>query len=1111
MLYDRYGSNPNPDELDQHDLDDLIAALLELRGQLRKLQWYGEVNRRGFIKITKKLDKKVTTACAQQRYLVSRVDPKPFATNAALQQDMNAVNSCLSRLGDVRPQDDAGSARSSMSTLARPLALMKLNLPLELLQSIDLAIGKDDLGKLGTALEEAQEFGREDGEPFQRLLLNYFQRAIAARAKKCMVILLGKLSSLDEPDDINKRNFLHRIIIAVGRTRSTKANIPMDGTSPELEAMNTIAPAEAPMLELPSYALKEIDSSRLAGGSDDTAEIIEFLLGKLRETQRPAIRSQDAFGRMPLHYAAKYGFVRVCELLMQKMKEWKMIALTDDVDSRLWLDTEGNSPLGLAVLGGWRTTVETLLETYRSNDTPSSSTELWSKTSALLALAAKANFFNIVRLLLKHGADPVYQDETGDTALHIAARFGHVECAQTLIECSHDLNLEIKEATYGWTPLLLASVEGQLPVVELLVEAGADVEAVDSSGWSAKEHAALRGHMDVAAILAKHANDSLSQTLSSGDLSSSLDRTASLDDRYSKSTNKENIPSKMPAPIKSFGHRYLTNESMVLVSLGSMDTKKMFKPVDLDNIPYAEAHATQLDTALSVVISAQGATGEPTTIDLPVQETICTEPIVFMTKDISKVKIFFDIVPTYAGDDQPIGRGVAMLAAVKASLGFKKTSLQGDLSVPIVAAKTLDFIGTVNFNFLVATPFSNPNMSISENKMYWKRVSGPMVIGHRGMGKNIAAKKSLQLGENTMQSFITAANLGASYVEFDVQLTKDHVPVIYHDFLVSETGIDAPVHALTLEQFLHVNESATPRPSRPGSPSRSHVRGPLNSVHDARVHRSRANSLGASSEHPASGASERMKHTRDMKTKGFKGNSRGAFIQEPFTTLEEMLRKLPSHISFNIEMKYPMLFETELEDMDAYAVELNSFVDTVLTMVFDLGGKRDIIFSSFHPDICLLLSLKQPSIPVLFLTDAGVATVGDIRASSLQEAIRFASRWNLLGIVSAAEPFVMCPRLVRVVKESGLVCVSYGTLNNEPENVQKQVEQGIDAVIVDSVLAIRKGLTEGGKDGAKGVEKEKENGTGNGVPKGGEMVVAPGEEQSTVNGKAAHADEKAEP
>jgi glycerophosphodiester phosphodiesterase len=177
--------------------------------------------------------------------------------------------------------------------------------------------------------------------------------------------------------------------------------------------------------------------------------------------------------------------------------------------------------------------------------------------------------------------------------------------------------------------------------------------------------------------------------------------------------------------------------------------------------------------------------------------------------------------------------------------------------------------------------------------------------------------------------------------------------------------------------------------------------------------------------------------------------------------LEEMFKKLPASVGFNIEMKYPMLFEFEDEEVDTYAVELNSFVDTVLTKVYDLGKGRQIIFSSFNPDICLLLSFKQPSIPVLFLTDSGTFPVGDIRASSLQEAIRFASRWNLLGVVSAAEPLVISPRLVRVVKESGLVCVSYGTLNNDASKVQLQVKQGIDAVIVDSVLAIRKELTEG--------------------------------------------------
>lgn len=329
-------------------------------------------------------------------------------------------------------------------------------------------------------------------------------------------------------------------------------------------------------------------------------------------------------------------------------------------------------------------------------------------------------------------------------------------------------------------------------------------------------------------------------------------------------------------------------------------------------------------------------------------------------------------------------------------------------------------------------------MAITENQTYWKSVQSTMVIGHRGLGKNLTANKSLQLGENTIQSFISAANLGANYVEFDVQLTKDHVPVIYHDFLVSETGIDAPVHTLTLEQFLHVNPQSAPRKSHPSSPTlKTNKQFPI-SPSDAAEFTLRPRSLSMGYSVPAADnyMEERMKYTHDFKAKGFKGNTRGRFIQQPFTTLEEMFKKLPDNVGFNIEMKYPMLHESEEHNMDAYAVELNSFIDTVLTKVYDLGKKRNIIFSSFNPDVCLIMSFKQPNYPVLFLTDAGTEEVGDIRASSVQEAIRFASRWNLLGIVSQAEPFCNSPRLVKVVKEHGLVCVSYGVRNNDPNMVQ---------------------------------------------------------------------------
>jgi glycerophosphodiester phosphodiesterase len=58
----------------------------------------------------------------------------------------------------------------------------------------------------------------------------------------------------------------------------------------------------------------------------------------------------------------------------------------------------------------------------------------------------------------------------------------------------------------------------------------------------------------------------------------------------------------------------------------------------------------------------------------------------------------------------------------------------------------------------------------------------------------------------------------------------------------------------------------------------------------------------------------------------------------------------------------------------------------------------------------------------------------------------------------------------RAVKESGLVCVSYGNENEDKGFVRRQIEAGVDAVIVDSVLAIRNELTNGNGDGVRELE-----------------------------------------
>lgn len=72
-----------------------------------------------------------------------------------------------------------------------------------------------------------------------------------------------------------------------------------------------------------------------------------------------------------------------------------------------------------------------------------------------------------------------------------------------------------------------------------------------------------------------------------------------------------------------------------------------------------------------------------------------------------------------------------------------------------------------------------------------------------------------------------------------------------------------------------------------------------------RIPRVRSASMSMTSESSAVGVAldrdERLKLTHSFKSRGFKANSKD-FIQEPFTTLEEMFRKLPRSIGFNIEM-----------------------------------------------------------------------------------------------------------------------------------------------------------------------------------------------------------------
>ena len=717
-----------------------MGALLELRGQLRNLKWYGEVNRRGFIKITKKLDKKVANASTQQRYLESKVDPKQFATNLLLQETMVAINHWLSALGEVKFPDDQSSS-GSFHSLRRTASKTSLNLPAGSADVADRALRNDDVAALQRLLKQVKSSAEHQADAsYTSLCLNLLQRAISCRAKDCIDELLDHTETLDEDDDINKRNCIHRLIISIGRSKAPSEEDTLDETSPSdlLGAANYITPAAAPILAPHACKTKEMDGVTSFGRGDRSVVLVQFLLDRLQPQQRDALQARDVYGRMPLHYAAQYGFVIICHILIARMQAWGQFEVEEGIDAPFWQDADGCAPLHLSVIGGHPLTTEALLgaENWKGlKDRKAGIHKHRSKSSEVLALATKENFVQIVKLLVAAGVDLDYQDDQGETALHIAARFGHADCAKALLDGfnSQKASTEVAENSFGWTPLFTACVDGQIGIVKLLASAGADLERLDVSGWTAKEHAALRGHMDIANTLAEVTALPLGSDSSGSTSLSTTESATTFAERRSNGFPNTNGNPKTTEAIKTFGHRYLTSESMVLVSLGTMDMRKAIEAVKLDRIPFSDAHSTQLDTALSLVVSATGANGEPSITDLPVQDNVNTEPIAFTTLDTTRVKLIFDIVPTYAGsNEQRVGRGVALLSSIKPDIGSKRTSLQGDMEVPIVAASTLEVIGSVHFNFLIITPFSHPHMSISEDQTYWKSMTSTMVIGHRG-------------------------------------------------------------------------------------------------------------------------------------------------------------------------------------------------------------------------------------------------------------------------------------------------------------------------------------------------------------------------------------------
>ncbi|CAF2058042.1 unnamed protein product [Brassica napus] len=307
---------------------------------------------------------------------------------------------------------------------------------------------------------------------------------------------------------------------------------------------------------------------------------------------------------------------------------------------------------------------------------------------------------------------------------------------------------------------------------------------------------------------------------------------------------------------------------------------------------------------------------------------------------------------------------------------------------------------------------SPSGLDLSEPKPF--KMPGFSVIGHRGNGMNVlqsSDRRTRGFKENSILSFNSAAKFPIDFIEFDVQVTKDDCPVIFHDdFIYSQdNGIvnESRVTDLSLSEFL--------------------LYGPQKEA-------------------------EKTGKTLMRKSKEGQVLKWEVDSDDPLCTLQEAFERVEHSLGFNIELKFDnqVVYEREF---------LVHVLRTVLQVVFDYAQDRPVIFSSFQPDAAQLVRELQNTYPVFFLTNAGNQMFKDERRNSLEEAIKVCLEGKLQGIVSEVKGVFRNPSAIAKIKESNLSLLTYGKLNNVGEAVYMQYVMGIEGVIVDFVEEISESVT----------------------------------------------------
>lgn len=595
------------------------------------------------------------------------------------------------------------------------------------------------------------------------------------------------------------------------------------------------------------------------------------------------------------------------------------------------IDHDNYTPLIHAIIHGHLDCVERLLSKSARIDPANENGHV------PLNLACEHGSVAIVELLLKHGAQ-ILADAEGLYPQHLVARSGQTPELLLLLQ-KYGADLDQIDKLYGWTPLIHAASEGNVPCLQALLDMGANPNILDEKELPAMYYAAWEGHLECMRLLTPLSNARKPSPLavqiggSLAPMSSSAPEPMSLD--------PDAIPIlELPPPIiplRRYGHNFLDTKTVVQISFEENGEQPL---VFFHDSKYPAARLT---------ISSKNSDLIPKNIMLPFQED--TRLVSFQIDNLDSFTLDFDVFPTYGA--KIIAKTVALPNTFRALLNSSSSCC-----LPLFDPR-LRAIGQISFHTQVIKPFQGKPLEITDFETYWKATS------------------QFDANPNT---FVTGSSLSGDFVRLYVQHTGDGIPVLWPTWTVSCGSIEIPVSRLTYAQFERVTGQ-----SNPSREEIQHLSGLNPDVADiAQIH-------------------------RILATAGIK--------------LHDALSVLPQGMHVNLQILYPTVTEERTLGLGPSA-DLNTFVDAILTIVFDHAraqraqspnAVRSIVFSSYNPDLCTALNWKQPNFPVFLCNDLGrqdvdagpngIASSGR-RTSSIKEVVRTAQNNNLMGLVCCSRLLV---------------------------------------------------------------------------------------------------------